>query len=60
MKCKFCTTRALRTGNKTGLCSGCNLAILKNNLKALVDIYLKRKNSEILRRNLKLIKGNIK
>lgn len=41
--------KELKSNNKSGLCYNCLLAISKNNLRSLIDIYLKRKMNVNLR-----------
>ena len=41
-KCRFCQ-KYIRKSKGT-LCSGCSNALIKNNLKAIIDIYLYRKS----------------
>ena len=55
-KCVFCKFKEIRKSSKTGLCYSCLLSLSNNKLKAIIEIYIKRKKLE----NIRLRKGHIK
>lgn len=48
-KCSFCNKPLKKHKKNQDLCYSCGLALRKNNLKAIIDIYLERKSRDNLR-----------
>ena len=48
--CLFCRYKKLRPTTKTNLCYSCLLALSKNNLKSIIDIYFRRLRLDNMKR----------